>query len=437
MRRDLQREMLTAAGASASEIEELLAYNRSVFEAPAEPPRIPLGDELFVEQWTVWAAQASEQGILPVLIRDLPQLWFPVRKGQIQNSDYRAAVLGGKARRELSEPPPGFRLEHPERVELEVYASFAGRIPVLYVRGREEFVALVQALAKWGEPVEIPEAQGAMMVAGMVNNHRLRRLREAWERTDPAVRVSSTWREEAARIKPRKELYQDRLILLSDGPYSAVPAADLGLEEAAWREISLVLRREHEVTHYFTRRFFGAMRNHLLDELMADYTGIVAATGRFRADWFLRFLGIDGAAPRPGARVEIYRGKPPLSDGAFAAQHEIMRRAAAIVERVDRQVWPEGGSRSHQDQAAMVRALGTLGLLALASPGGEERLVEVSARELHVCSPRHHSAPLDKDGDPMENQTLTSPPRQVKVDRRRDAPQGDEIEYAGPSRRST
>ena len=38
-----------------------------------------------------------------------------------------------------------------------------------------------------------------------------------------------------ARIVPYRELYQDRFILLSDGPYSAVPAADLGLDDAEWR----------------------------------------------------------------------------------------------------------------------------------------------------------------------------------------------------------
>ena len=33
------------------------------------------------------------------------------------------------------------------------------------------------------------------------------------------------------------------------------------------------------------------MRNNLLDELIADYTGMVGAIGRFRAGWFLRFAG--------------------------------------------------------------------------------------------------------------------------------------------------
>ena len=88
-----------------------------------------------------------------------------------------------------------------------------------------------------------------------------------------------------------------------------MPAADLGLAEAEWREMSLVIRREHECAHYFTRRLFGSMRNNLLDELIADYAGLVAATGRFRADWFLRFIGLEEFPRyRPGGRLDLYRG---------------------------------------------------------------------------------------------------------------------------------
>ncbi len=44
--------------------------------------------------------------------------------------------------------------------------------------------------------------------------------------------------------------------------------------------------------HYVTRHALGTMRNSMLDELIADYVGIVSATGAYRGDWFLRFLGV-------------------------------------------------------------------------------------------------------------------------------------------------
>ena len=74
---------------------------------------------------------------------------------------------------------------------------------------------------------------------------------------------------ELGRLAADKPRYQDRFVILSRGPYSAVPAADTGLSEAEWLERSLVIRREHELTHYFTYRLFGSMRNHLLDEKRA------------------------------------------------------------------------------------------------------------------------------------------------------------------------
>lgn len=46
----------------------------------------------------------------------------------------------------------------------------------------------------------------------------------------------------------------------------------------------------------------------MLDELIADYAGIVAAWGRYRADWFLRFVGLeDYPRYREGGRLQNYR----------------------------------------------------------------------------------------------------------------------------------
>jgi hypothetical protein len=208
------------------------------------------------------------------------------------------------------------------------------------------------------------------MVAGYNNWSRIRELRRRWEALEPSARETATWGEEFQRLQPRKELYQDRFILLSDGPYSAVPAGDLGLGEAEWRELSLVIRRDHECAHYLTRRLFGSMRNNLLDELMADYAGLVGAVGRFRADWFLRFLGLeDFPRYRAGARLDLYRGKPPLSDGAFRVLQALVVQAAENLERFD-----AGRPRSGDDTVLTVAALASLRLEELAAEDAEERL---------------------------------------------------------------
>ena len=79
-----------------------------------------------------------------------------------------------------------------------------------------------------------------------------------------------------------------RLIVLHQAPYGSVAArelpAQLGeLGEEAWLAASSKLRLEHELTHLATQRLLGEMRLNLLDELIADCMGMVAALGCFNA----------------------------------------------------------------------------------------------------------------------------------------------------------
>ena len=85
-----------------------------------------------------------------------------------------------------------------------------------------------------------------------------------------------------------------------------------------WLAKSLVIRREHECTHYFTYRVFRSMRNNVFDELIADFVGLVRAFVGYRGYLARRFLGLEAfPAIRPGSRIEIYRGE--LSDEALSA----------------------------------------------------------------------------------------------------------------------
>jgi hypothetical protein len=370
----IQAERLAAFGASPAEVAELLEYNENPFDLSALGPEtvFPLPDEPFVPVWEAWVEEARERGAFAVLREHLPQLRFPVQAGVSQTEDYKAATRKGVPPDDLP-GAAGLSLARPDLVELVLHSSPAGRIPLLVARGREEFATLLRALARKGEPEPVPDSQGALMVSGYNNWSRVRELRRHWEALDPSERETATWGEEFARIVPRKELYQDRFILLSNGPYSAVPAADLGLGDEEWREISLAIRRDHECAHYFTRRLFGSMRNNALDELIADYAGLVGALGHYRADWFLRFLGLeDPTGYREGARLEIYRGDPPLSEGAFRVLQTLIRDAAANVERFDAGLPP--GPRDLRDRALALTALASHRLEELAAPGGDVEL---------------------------------------------------------------
>jgi hypothetical protein len=369
-----QAERLAALGASPEEAEELRAYNENVFDLRALGPetRFPLPDEPFVTFWKERVRESCTRGAFAVLRDHLPQLRFPIREGISETEAYRAATRRGAPAE--ARPEEELELEHPEAIELVLHESPAGRIPLLIARRREEFAALIRALTRRNEPVPVSPSQGALMVSGYNNWSRIGELRRRWEATDLAERETATWAEEFQRIQNHKELYQDRFILLSDGPYSAVPASEMGLGEEEWREISLAIRRDHECAHYFTRRLFGSMRNNALDELIADYAGMIGAIGRFRADWFLRFVGLeDFPRYRPGARLDLYLGDPPLSDGAFRVLQELLVAAAGNLERFD--TGEPAGPSGPAGIALWIAALASLRLDELASPRGTDLIV--------------------------------------------------------------
>ena len=374
MQQEFRKSILTSYGASASETEELLIYNQNVFDRSSltRPVQFPLAPEAHVVAWEEYAAQARVVGAFESLKRVLVQLQFPIQEGISQTDAYRWATRKGVLVDGMAEAT-GLVLKQPEKLQLIIHQSIAGAIPVLLTGNREDFVSLVQALTMRNEPKPIPASMGACMVAGFNNWDRIRQYRQQWEDKNPFNCSESTWAEEFGRLIPHKELYQDRLILLSDGPYSDVPASEMGLSESQWRNLSLTIRLEHECTHYFTRRLFDSMRNNLLDELIADYRGIVAATGHYRADWFLRFLGLESFPNyREGGRLQNYRGQPPLSDGAFKILQALVKTAVENLERFDAEY--AGELITLNNQPLMLVALTYLTLEELASKEARIRL---------------------------------------------------------------
>jgi hypothetical protein len=335
MTEERRRAVLRARGADAGEADEIVAACGGPLAAAGAtvPSAWPLPDEECVAAWDGYADEAARVGVLEALRERLVQLRFPVEAGVSGTAGYQAATRRGEL------PPadaPGLELARPDALRCFVHPTPAGRIGVLVTGARDDFEALVRALTRRNEPAPIPPSMGACMVGGYNNWDRVRALRSAWERENPGANAEG-WGAAFREIVPRKELYQDRFIVLSGGPYSAVAAAEVGLADDEWLARSLTIRLEHECAHYFTRRVLGSMRNSLHDELIADFAGIVSAEGRYRAEWFLRFLGVeDHARHRAGGRLENYRGDPPLSDGAFAVLASLVAAAAARVEAAER-----------------------------------------------------------------------------------------------------
>jgi hypothetical protein len=350
-----------ALGASADERAELCAYARNAFDFSRVPETWPVPDEPFVETWQSYVAAARSVGVLPCLRERLVQLRFPVRQGISDTESYRLATRRGLV--PDADAAEKVELVSPAGLRLWVQPTPAGCIPVIVADARADFELLFQALTRRNEPRAVPASMGACIVSGYNNWDRIGQLKRRWEQAPPAERACADWDSAFAEIVRQPSLYQDRFVLLSSGPYSGVAAAELGLAEEDWNRRSLTIRLEHECTHYFTRQVLGSMRNALADELVADYMGIVASEGRYRADWFLRFVGLEGSGYRPGGRLENYRGNPPLSDGAFAVLQAAVRRAAENLERLDQR--RRGGRWSDADKARTIIALSRPGLEGL------------------------------------------------------------------------
>ena len=354
-RRAFRTQVLARCGATTpAVVEELLAYNAKPFppEVADARPVLPLADEAHVDAWRRYERESRASDPFTALRRHFVQLRFPIKAGISAEDAYKQATRRGILEAADAFADEATALDRPDSVELAIVPTIAGHVPILVVGHRGDFVKLVQAFSERNEPAVIPDAMGACIVKGLNNWSRIQVYRAEWERDAGADATEEGWAEEFQRIIPRKDLYQDRFIILSRGPYSAIAARDVGLDEAEWLDRSLAIRREHELTHYFTYRVFNAIRNNVFDELIADFVGLVRAFGCYRADLALRFLGLEAyPAFRAGGRLEVYRGKPPLSDEAFAVARTLAVQSARNLEAF---------AQARPERLQTLAALGTL-----------------------------------------------------------------------------
>lgn len=179
----------------------------------------------------------------------------------------------------------------PDSISAEIYDSVAGEIPVIKIKDSADFENLVTNLVYKGKRPENIGSTGASFVFGQ----------------------------------------KTRFIILSAKPYSNVSAKTMGLGEEEWLEKSMQIRLEHECTHFFTKKHFGTAQNHLHDELVADFFGIVVAFGFYKAEYFEYFMGIKG---NEGSRLSLYI--PDCSENLFAKLKETASVAAHFLEELSK-----------------------------------------------------------------------------------------------------
>lgn len=210
-------------------------------------------NEIFLEYVSNKFAERTEASALN---RDLSDRWEAICSFAAKNSPSDAVNMFVCPKRPIA-------FEEPDSIRIEIYDSFAGKVPLIYLPNKNDFETLVtNSVYKGIRPKNLSET-GASFAFGKAN----------------------------------------AFIMLSAKPYSNIPASEIGLNENEWAEKSMIIRREHECTHYYTRQIFGISRNCLHDEIMADFFGLYEAFGSYKAKYFQMFMGIVGNS---GGRLKFY-----------------------------------------------------------------------------------------------------------------------------------
>ena len=200
----------------------------------------------------------------------MPQLRLPQVEGISRSVLYKRAVLKGDPINDdmLAAAGPLVSWEKPQAMTLWIARHPTGAVPALQTTSWNDFEQLARALAHRAEPTMLANGVHAQAASGLIH-----------------------W----GLIKRFGQQTRAKIIILHQSPYGSVNAADVsgGLSDFEWLAASTTLRLEHELTHLATKRVLGEMRLNLLDELIADCMGMVAALGTFEAKLFGRCLGIN------------------------------------------------------------------------------------------------------------------------------------------------
>ena len=209
------------------------------------------------------------------------------------------------------EDAPVHSLDHfrgSSRDEVTTEKTPAGEVLTVTLGDRRDFETFLQIMGDRCVPTEIPATQGASILDGVINWPKIRRHKEDFL---AAGRNPLKWPEEFKRFTSDKRNYRDAVIILSTGPYSALPAEEAGLTEEEWLAASYRIRKAHECTHFICRRLFPDRINAVWDELVADAVGLYAAFGRYDLGLAERLLGV-GPEGYTGGRLENYAGGEDL-----------------------------------------------------------------------------------------------------------------------------
>ena len=205
-----------------------------------------------------------------------------------------------------------------ERDRLEYEDTPEGKVPIITLHKRADFITFMRIMANRCRTVDIPDIQGASIISGVINWARIRSHKKSFFADEKRKgNPDPDWDAEFSRFTADKANFKDTLIVITSGPYSGVETGRINkylegsdlreapLSEKEWLSLSDTIRRYHECTHYICRKRYPEKKDAVLDELTADAVGIYAAFGKYDPELEKLFLGIEGEK-YAGGRLENY-----------------------------------------------------------------------------------------------------------------------------------
>lgn len=255
---------------------------------------------------------------LAVLAKRFPQLYVAPAEGA--QTAHRLAAGRGIA-------PAGADLGHfvtsPED-ELREVDTPAGPVEVVFLHNRSDFETFLQIVGHKAEPVPIARTVGAITYRGIADWGKVAVAHAAY-----AAAGGDDWPNEFARLARQPGAFRAEIVVISEGPYSNVPANQTPYDEERWLCISREIRLHHECAHVVCRRTMPDDVLPVWDEVTADVVGLLCAIGRYDAALAARFLGVapDGYA---GGRLAEY-----LSDEQAQRIDEVAAEVFAACAQIE------------------------------------------------------------------------------------------------------
>ena len=271
------------------------------------------------------AVMTKGKGTIQSLARRFPQLYVAPAEGATEA--HRAAAGRGIA-------PQGADLSHfagSEGDELREVDTPAGPVEVLFLKKRADFETFLQVVGHRAEPVPIARAVGAITYRGLADWGKVASACEEYLSAG-----GTDWPTEFARLAHVPGAFRTELVVISEGPYSNVPASETPYDKDTWLRVSREVRLHHECAHVVCRRLRPDDILPVWDEVTADVCGLLCACGAYDASLACRFLGVSKTGYDGGRLAEyLDEGQLAAIDGVAAEVHDVVLRLEEMASARD------------------------------------------------------------------------------------------------------